>query len=1227
MAQFPPTPPFSHHPNLPAHWPPSGLSHNPPFRQNPSPNYQQPPGGANSVFDHNNNAANFSANAHLPGLGSAGSLPPPPFPFFSSAQFPPVHLPGAPALPPHYPSMSLSQAPIPTLSSHSANGVQARNNSSIPNMEPHPRPPSLAVNDMDREEGELTDQEVGSSMLQHGPVSEDHRDPLRSFPRSSGLPMRSARKPSQLQEAEVRSRSSSRESGSPYNPPLSIDAAPIIPEEMHPETRTSSSSSSDKASDSFGTAPGAKADQRVLGGTKSPAQLRVQAQGALLSLAPHNIRYHELVGEGINPTVLKRLYEEVGIKIASPQPDASAESRSGSAVSLNVAQGTKRTSDVAPQQSATEGSTPVHSPAAQPQLAKPMERKEVIARMLAAKAAKSTEAAGSPQPESMVQTPATKPEQSDLQTETTTTPSEECAKEKETRVREKNKAQTELARQRIEQLKKQGLMRAQQKAQPDTVTQEQASNVLMTEAPTVSSTVVPIHHPLPERPPVPESQASARIPGLFMMESGQAPSHESVPPIQRRETDSTPQPRAHQRKRPRASDFDEPIPIPKRPSSNGANYTPAEERLIIDLSDDELYEDEDDAMDIDDSPERNSDDAAASIAESSLRLVPTQHPPQRSMTVSTSLYSSSATPQYSRNNDPEDLRRKDLEIQAMRRRIAELEQKKKAKMAASRIQSPRASDSTASTPLNTATIDAELSYNLGISKAAQTVTSDQSNRLSSLKTDELEDIKVKLLRKEEIESGIPALDAEIQTFESKLTELKGEEGHVLLEISKGKEGRRQLLRELNDLNLELKGLTLKEVEEELQKVTAHGRQSQVTGEDTTGQEEASDTQEAPTIQRAEIDNEAEKEATAETQLPLSVKAPAAPASAPAVSPSVDNDSDDNTDSSSDVSTSSSESEGSAMDESSDSDSSSGSGDSDSDSEGSEERTSSPRPAASEGVPKSQENAQEKPDGASAEHPTHPLPERPPFTDIINEADVVSNTRECGVADTHNQATSDASSDSEAYEPPEPEATASPPDSDYTPPSNPPSPGPVDAIEINQSPIDQSQNAGELLTGKVQEVESRDDPRSGLLENPPVQESSQHKFSPYVSPLKNFRAYRYHPDYTSGTTDGYRSLTYSHNIDAMKYLCPYESAGGVCNDKSCEFQHFRDMTLSDDKILVQMGSLREGNTPEEKDSYVAGLKEMVNDLRRDKVKDFNTVATEIAAYRRRYLQDPSRILPL
>jgi hypothetical protein len=37
----------------------------------------------------------------------------------------------------------------------------------------------------------------------------------------------------------------------------------------------------------------------------------------------------------------------------------------------------------------------------------------------------------------------------------------------------------------------------------------------------------------------------------------------------------------------------------------------------------------------------------------------------------------------------------------------------------------------------------------------------------------------------------------------------------------------------------------------------------------------------------------------------------------------------------------------------------------------------------------------------------------------------------------------------------------------------------------------------------------------------------------------------------GINIGYRSLTYSHDIDSMKYMCPYELAGGVCNDRSCE----------------------------------------------------------------------------
>jgi len=69
------------------------------------------------------------------------------------------------------------------------------------------------------------------------------------------------------------------------------------------------------------------------------------------------------------------------------------------------------------------------------------------------------------------------------------------------------------------------------------------------------------------------------------------------------------------------------------------------------------------------------------------------------------------------------------------------------------------------------------------------------------------------------------------------------------------------------------------------------------------------------------------------------------------------------------------------------------------------------------------------------------------------------------------------------------------------------------------------------------------------------------FQPYESILRIFKSYRNHPEYKANVSGGYRSMTFSHNIDANKEICPYETAGGVCNDNSCNFQHFRDMELS------------------------------------------------------------------
>ena len=147
--------------------------------------------------------------------------------------------------------------------------------------------------------------------------------------------------------------------------------------------------------------------------------------------------------------------------------------------------------------------------------------------------------------------------------------------------------------------------------------------------------------------------------------------------------------------------------------------------------------------------------------------------------------------------------------------------------------------------------------------------------------------------------------------------------------------------------------------------------------------------------------------------------------------------------------------------------------------------------------------------------------------------------------------------------------------------------------------------------------------------------------------------------------GFRSLTYSHNIQAHAELCRYEASGGICNDDRCNGQHFRDMGLSgacdrippvearylplsdllslfslegrwltlyradeiDEMILVQLGSVNEGTNEEEKAEYTKGLERTLQELRARRIKDFTTVASAIIAYRSAFLEDASRVLIL
>lgn len=829
----------------------------------------------------------------------------------------------------------------------------------------------------------------------------------------------------------------------------------------------------------------------------SLAQIRVQAQGALLSLAPHSIRYSELVGEGINPTVLKQLYEEVGIKVPTT-PLADLDPVAGSSDSLQPGASTsvinekenqptqhlEAQHDATPKLTSIEARPTLHSN--QPNTAKPMERKDMIARMLAAKAAKSSSVPAPTQPdiETTVSSPQALPSAVDEST-TTTASRDTSVNEKEARVKEKNKAQTELARQRIEQLKKQGLMRNLQKPSSDSFIPEKELQNSVQEAPQAHASWT-VQHPLPERPPVPESASLDQIPGLFMTEKvPEAINGAHVTPNQESIPESAPYPRSSQRKRPRASDFDEPIPLPKRAFSNSTSHE-IPERLVIDISDDEFYGDEEEAsMHAETAFADPSDDLTA---EGLIRVYPPPADglPHRPATSQSQGLSTSSTPNNLKNTEQEDLRKKDLQIQAMHRRIAELEQRKKAKLA-SRTQSPRASDLSPPELVNMPEISAPSMLNID-DKGVDEI-------LGPMDADGLRKMKSKILRIQEIEAGVPSLDAEIHKSEMKLADTRSEEERLSSELAKGKEGRRQLLQELNTLKLEVSGLSLDRVNVALIDVEAKEkmpvdvvqgmlRRLSIPGyqrPDTTtynhyaiaqGYENKAleDTSAAPEL--SEADEQTHEDTTlAQHANPPTSKPPAADhvpdvpyvdipvPDAPAAEPS---------------DTSMSEDSSSSMDESTD-DSSSDSGSLNEEIPDAQDPNMDPAAPmeemvlAARGLPNGPQESQ--PEDALS---TDKAPNAPTQTDMLSRA---------GAAESENL-DSPESPASEAYEPPEPEESASASDTSYSPAPSPDFPSPDTNMEISGSSEEQSQVAGEPLTEKVQELDLQQPsqyPQIGLLD--------------------------------------------------------------------------------------------------------------------------------------------------
>lgn len=571
---------------------------------------------------------------------------------------------------------------------------------------------------------------------------------------------------------------------------------------------------------------------------KSPSQLKALAQGALLNLAPHKIRYNELVREGIDPVVLKSLYDEIGIKIT-------VEPTSKPSGIVQVSDEPK-TSDTLPSPLTTK---PIaqEKPATKQQdgqdtnanSSKPMERKDVIARMLAAKAAKST-------PSSASTSKMTKPDQdTDSSSQQTnmairslnenssqsTQTSVQAARE-EVKVKEKNKAQTELARQRMEQLKKLGLGKSiSQIPGLTSSTSTPSSDIAVS---TVPQELPSLSHPLPDRPPLSGMAVPTQIPGLVMTGPDSHNSNDSITiekpqggHEEKAETSRAP------RKRPRASDFtDDPDETQTRKHQlSGPRPASTEQRVIIDISDDEAtYGSDIEAGGVPNPTNMSHTTRSTKSTTRDLPPLPDFPPRSHGSHRSTPVTTSNTPP-----NPANGLLQKNMEILAMRQRIAELEARRIKKQASSQNQSSRSSNASASVTSDgilqesgnssselenfqktpTPTVEQGTSGTVEAASAALNSAMSSAPNVSSAQSapgsNRVEELRLKALRRKEIESGLPLLDAEILKTEQKLAEFREQEKRLLEQIAKGREGKRKLVEELESLGIETAGLSMTEL--------------------------------------------------------------------------------------------------------------------------------------------------------------------------------------------------------------------------------------------------------------------------------------------------------------------------------------------------------------------------------------------------------------------------------
>jgi Putative zinc-finger domain len=1023
--------------------------------------------------------------------------------------------------------------------------------------------------------------------------------------------------------------------------------------------------------------------------------LREQVKDVLRSLAPHDIKYNELVGEGVDPYILQGLYDDLDPRIVQAKPSSPTNEVGQVSVAQKTAlhrtdaveglparafndagQGlqqatttTDTTSKLVPVNSEFNSQTALDLPdakkaprsvavstektpgAASSNVA--MERKDRIAQLLAAKTGKTAPPRLAPEkqpdipakivesvsPVEAAKKPLSLPEKPPL-------PSPELL------IKPKNKAQTDLIRQKMEALKKEALAKSQVSGTAN------GASVNPSPIPTTPSFSV---QPQPSGSTGYVAEAgpsglASQIPGLFMT-SEASPSHpngtngttdhaqtgmvndrvsikstatsvsqgtslEFEEEFVRSPGGQIPPVRLPQ-KRPLASDsFEEPMPSPKRPFGLKDSYDKVE-IVVSDAESEGEVEDVEMELDEESDEEKQTLDhpviPSLSLRESNIRNLPplTGIPPPRLIAQSASSIgtpTSTAVQTPGREKDKEELwRAKHQEIELMRKKIAEMEERRKAKQNATRPVSPKAVGKPPLSVIRTSLARPTQPSSAGLADmpvaAKAQLASDalQSPVLAASRPEDLlstpstplyaikepvkaEDLRQQLLRRKATREATPST-AEIEIRQTQLAqkreklaalrrEAEKREAEILEEaklleaqLQAGLDDQEAYDQQPRDLIGDLKGDSNARDErplESLQQTPSSGVDAGLGGspsavkdgdilrtEGLTGEADSrgSSADSSNVVRQAAEDSDIPKsDAFSRTLTSLAADIYAAKELQNA---SLDSRTDQQV-----------------------------------------EMATVLQQGHSLTMPVT-ESGRMHIDPPSGVHEDKPVDEAGAGTvgsNLVDEDGSVSmsdsGSEDYEPAEPDQIGDDQPENESELYEPADaavpPHVTqpstckedelAEPIEVDELSTEN--SPQSMSPITKNRDPpilIDDAEDGMQLtepdifnkpqITSQSRENESNDKVRaraSHLLQSNftsrQIPQPVSH-FTPYKTPRIYFKNFRYHDHFPEMVSSGYKSLTFSNNIDPRRPFCPTELAGQACEDPTCEEQHFRQVALT------------------------------------------------------------------